>query len=235
MKQSKYRQELQNRTVNPSSDSWERLSMKLDSPKVKKKGIKLQFLKYAAAILILISIGFYFSEPKENVINSPIIVAPTLKKQLDNNPEMNIDPQTEVAAKPEINTIIKSINHESIIPSNKEKFSEEEVAYAPKENETFVIPVTENTVHDTLTKTALQTETLLSEEKDIDDEVAKLLNESKIRLLLDNPITSKNIVSAQALLNEVEGDLDKDLKEKLMEKIANILNNPKEVITFQEN
>ena len=69
MKQSKYRQELQNRTVNPSSDSWERLSMKLDSPKVKKKGIKLQFLKYAAAILILISIGFYFSEPKEKVIN----------------------------------------------------------------------------------------------------------------------------------------------------------------------
>ena len=175
MKQSKYRQELQNRTVNPSSDSWERLSMKLDSPKVKKKGIKLQFLKYAAAILILISIGFYFSEPKENVINSPIIVAPTLKKQLDNNPEMNIDPQTEVAAKPEINTIEESINHESIIPSNKEKFSEEEVAYAVKETETLVIPLTEKTAHDTLSKTSLQTETLLSEGKDIDDEVAKLL------------------------------------------------------------
>ena len=228
MKQSKYREELQNRTVNPSSDSWEKLSIKLDSPKVKKKGIKLQLLKYAAVILILISIGFYFSEPKEKVINSPLIVAPTLKKELNNIPEMNIDPQTEVAAKPEINTIDTNINPELIIP-------EEVVAYAPKENENFMIPVIENTAHDTLTKTALQTETLLSEDKDIDDEVTQLLNESKIRLLLDNPITSKNVVSAQALLNEVEGDLDKALKEKLMEKIANILNNPKEVITFQEN
>lgn len=235
MKQSKYRQELQNRTVNPSSDSWERLSMKLDNPKVKNKGIKLQLLKYAAAILVLISIGFYFSEPKEKVINSPLIVAPSLKKELNNIPEMNNDPQTEVAAKPGIYWIEKTINPIPLIPSNKERKSEEEVAYAAKEADILVNPLTENTVHDTLTKTALQTENLLSEEKDIDDEVTKLLNESKIRLLLDNPITSKNVVSAQALLNEVEGDLDKDLREKLMEKIANILNNPKEVVTFQEN
>ena len=212
MKQSKYREELQNRTVNPSSGSWEKLSIKLDSPKVKKKGIKLQLLKYAAVILILISIGFYFSEPKEKVINSPLIVAPTLKKELNNIPEMNIDPQSEVAAKPEIYSIENTIISEPLIPSNKERVPEEVVAYAAKE-----------------------TDTLLSEEKVIDDEVTRLLNESRIRLLLNNEITSKNVVSAQALLNEVEGDLDKALKEKLMEKIANILNNPKEVITFQEN
>jgi len=235
MKQPKYREELQNRTINPSSGSWERLSIKLDSPKVKKKGTKLPLLKYAAAILILISIGFYFSEPKEKVISSPLIVSPTLKKQLDNIPEINNDPQTEVAAKPEIYTIEKNINPEPIIPSNKEIIPEEVVAYAANETETLVIPVTEKTVHDTLTKTSLQTETLLSEGKVIDDEVTQLLNESKIRLLLNNPITSKNVVSAQALLNEVEGDLDKALKEKLMEKIASILNNPKEVVTYQEN
>jgi len=212
MKQSKYREELQNRTVNPSSDSWEKLSIKLDSPKVKKKGIKLQLLKYAAVILILISIGFYFSEPKEKVINSPLIVAPTLKKELNNIPEMNIDPQSEVAAKPEIYSIENTIIPEPLIPSNKERVPEEVVAYAAKE-----------------------TDTLLSEEKVIDDEVTRLLNESRIRLLLNNEITSKNVVSAQALLKEVEGDLDKALKEKLMEKIANILNNPKEVVTYQEN
>jgi len=235
MKQPKYREELQNRTIDPSSDSWERLSKKLDSPKAKKKGIKLQLLKYAAAILILISVGFYFSEPKEKVISSPLIVAPTLKKQLDILPEINNDSQTEVAAKPEIYMIEKNSNPEPIIPSNKEIIHEEVVAYAAEETETLVIPVTEKTVHDTLTKTSLQTETLLSEGKIIDDEVTQLLNESKIRLLLNNPITSKNVVSAQALLNEVEGDLDKALKEKLMEKIASILNNPKEVVTYQEN
>ena len=235
MKHSKHREELQNRTVNPSSGSWERLSMKLDSPKVKKKGIKLQLLKYAASILVLISIGFYFSEPKEKGISSPIIVAPTLKKQLDNIPEMNIDPQTEVAAKPEIYTIEKNINPEPLIPSNKKSVSEEVFDYAAKETEIFVNPLADKTIHDSLTKTSSQTESFLSEEKVIDDEVTRLLNESKIRLLLNNEITSKNVVSAQALLNEVEDDLDKALKEKLMEKIANILNNPKEVVTFQEN
>lgn len=235
MKQSKYREELQNRTVNSSSDSWDRLSMKLDSPKVKKKGIKLQLLKYAAAILILISIGFYFSEPKEKAINSPIIVAPSLKNELNNIPIMNNDPQTEVAAKAEIYTIEKNINPEPLIPSNKERDPEEVADYAAKETEILVNPLTDKTIHDTLTKTSLQTKTFLSEEKVIDDEVTRLLNESKIRLLLNNEITSKNVVSAQALLNEVEGDLDKALKEKLMEKIANVLNNPKEVVTYQEN
>lgn len=235
MKQSKYREELQNRTVNPSSDSWDRLSMKLDSPKVKKKGIKLQLLKYAAAILLLISIGFYFSEPKEKVINSPIIVAPSLKKELNNIPEINNGPQSEIAAKPGIYSIEKTINPEPLIPSNMERVPEEVVAYTVKETEILVNPLTEKTTNDTLTKTSLQAETLLSEEKVINDEVTRLLYESKIRLLLNNEITSNNVVSAQALLNEVEGDLDKALKEKLMEKIANVLNNPKEVVTYQEN
>ena len=235
MKEPEYREELQNRTINPSSDSWERLSMKLTTTKVKKKGIKLQLLKYAAAILILISIGFYFSEPKEKVINSPIIVGPSLKNELNNIPEMNIDPQTEVAAKPGIYSNEKTINPEPLIPSNKEKVTEEVVDYAAIETDILEIRVADETTPDTLTETSVQTETLLSEEKLIDDEVTRLLNESKIRLLLNNEITSKNVVSAQALLNEVEGDLDKALKEKLMEKIANVLNNPKEVVTYQEN
>ena len=235
MKQHKHREELQNRTINPSADSWERLSTKLATPKVKKKGLKMQFLKYAAAILILISVGFYFSKPKEKEINNQIIAVPSPKEHLNNIPEINNDLETQVATKPGIYTIKKSINPEPIIPSNKDKVSEEVVAYAAKETDNLVIQVTEKTVHDTLTDTSLQPEALPSEKNVIQDEVTQLLYESKIRLMLNNQISSKKVVSAHELLDEVEDDLDKALKEKLLEKIADILQNPKEVVTFQEN
>jgi len=74
-----------------------------------------------------------------------------------------------------------------------------------------------------------------SEEQLIDEEVEQLLRKSKIKLLVNGQISSKKVVSSEDLLNSVEEDLYKDLKQKLIEKITTKLNNPKEVVTSREN
>ena len=113
MKQHKYKEKLQNRTIDPSSGSWERLQVKLDSHKIKENGKKRPFLKYAAVILIFISVGLYFSERKKEVINDPKIVMPSPKKDVNNIAKMTNDPEVEVAVSPGISNSKKPIQKKS--------------------------------------------------------------------------------------------------------------------------
>lgn len=242
MKQDNYKEELQNRIVDPSSDAWERLQIKLDSQKNKEKGKKWPFIKYAAAVLILISVSLYISERNKEVVNDPEIVMPSPKKDLNSIEKITIDPeanaQVEVAASSGISNSKQPIQTvQGAFPSTKDESVKEEVALADTHNETGIsaIQVTEKDVHDTLSQAYVQAEALPFEEKTLEDEVAQLLSQSKIKLNLNDQISSKKTVSAHSLLNEVEDDLDKALKQKLFEKITNTIKNPKEVVTFQEN
>ena len=233
MKQHNYRETLQNRTIKPSSGSWEKLNTKLTEHENKKTGRNWLFFKVASVILIFISVGFYFLEETDDMINSPIIVSPTLKEKLNTAPENNNVIQTEIAATPGASTIIKEpIYGPNKVASNTVKIDFTE-PMAKKSNSSN--KVNELGVLDSVTEVILITEDLNSDEQFIDEEVEKLLNESKIKLIVNGQISSKKVVDANVLLNSVEEDLYKDLKQKLIEKIANKLKNPKEVITSREN
>lgn len=71
---------LKNRTLKPSISAWERLSAQLDQEKTRKKKKRIEFLSYAACIVLLISIGFFYldSGSDESVINEEIIVETAL-------------------------------------------------------------------------------------------------------------------------------------------------------------
>jgi hypothetical protein len=233
MKQHNYRETLQNRTIKPSSGSWEKLNTKLTEHENKNTGRNWLFFKVASVILIFISVGFYFLEETDDMINSPIIVSPTLKEKLNTAPENNNVIQTEIAVTPGASTIIKEPIYEpNKVASNTVKidFTEPMDKKSNSSNK-----VNELGVLDSVTEVILITEDLNSDEQFIDEEVEKLLNESKIKLIVSGQISSKKVVDANVLLNSVEEDLYKDLKQKLIEKIANKLKNPKEVITSREN
>jgi len=233
MKQHNYRETLQNRTIKPSSGSWEKLNTKLTEHENKKTGRNWLFFKVASVILIFISVGFYFLEETDDMIKSPIIVSPTLKEKLNTAPENNNVIQTEIAVTPGASTIIKEPIYEpNKVASNTVKidFTEPMDKKSNSSNK-----VNELGVLDSVTEVILITEHLNSDEQFIDEEVEKLLNESKIKLIVNGQISSKKVVDANVLLNSVEEDLYKDLKQKLIEKIANKLKNPKEVISSREN
>ena len=233
MKQHNYREALQNRTIKPSSDSWEKLNTKLTEHENKETGRNWLFFKVASVILIFISVGFYFLEETDDMINSPIIVSPSLKEKLNTAPENNSVIQTEIAVTPGASTIKEQPIYESNkAVSNRVKvdFSEPMDKRSNSSNK-----VEELAVLDSVTEVILLTEVLNYDEQFIDEEVEKLLNESKIKLIVSGQISSEKVVDANVLLNSVEEDLYKDLKQKLIEKIANKLKNPKEVITSREN
>jgi len=233
MKKHNYREALQNRAIKPSSGSWEKLNTKLTEGENKETGRNWLFFKVASVILIFISVGFYFFEEADDMINAPIIVSPTLKEKLTTAPENNNVIQTEIAVTPEESTIKKQPVYDPIKVASstvKVDFSEPMDIRSNSSKK-----ITELAVLDSVTEVILITDVLNSDEEFIDEEIEKLLNESKIKLIVNGQISSKKVVDANVLLNSVEEDLYKDLKQKLIEKIANKLKNPKEVITSREN
>lgn len=233
MKPHKYRDELQNRTISPSPDSWERLNEKLSSHENNNKGRNWLFLKIASAILIFISVGFYFLKQEKEIINTPTIAAPASKEKFNKIPVADDVIETEIAVTPNNVTSKKKTG----IESNRHEKPVKEVAFTqPSDHsEISVIKNTEATITDAGTEETPGTEIVHTEEQFIDDEIEQLLYKSKIKLIVDGQISSKKLVNANALLNSVEEDLDKDLKQILLEKIVNTIKKEKEVVSSKEN
>jgi len=228
--QHKYREALQKRKISPSLDSWERLNKKLTVHDYKDWRKKWLFPKYAAVILVFLSIGFYFFQPKEEVLNAPIIVAPTLKEELKKLPEINYDAEIKVATTPIIspsNPIIKKKSNSTV----KNSTSIEESIALKENNDEFEVS---KEIMETEPTEILVVETI-SQEQLINNEVEELLEKSRIKIAIHSQNSTKKVVSANALLFEVEDDLDKDLKHKLFDKIVKTLKKPKQVITDRGN
>lgn len=231
MKQDKYREVLQNRSIKPSLDSWEKLNGKLSAHEKKPKGSYWMFLKVASVVLIFISVGFYFWEESDVDIDPPVIASPTLKEKLNTVPKTDDVSNTEIVVVPETSNIKDEPVIDHII---KEETTLEVAATEPVNENISSEEIHHLAVIDSVSEVILLTETLDLKDQNIDDEVEQLLNNSKIKLVVNGQISSKKVVDAHTLLNSVEEDLYKDLKQKLIEKITNSLKNPKEVVTSRE-
>lgn len=235
MEQHKLREELQKRSIAPSQNSWEQLSNQLDTHEKVQKGNKWAFLKYVAAILLLISVGFYFFQPSEKVTEDPIIVEPTIKEdfiKIKKAKELIVKPEIRVAetSTPKKETTVQKNQPIMNQPKNN-KFENEATAF--NNIETELQPSKTTNIETVIVE--MPTEEILivnqpSEEEILDAEVEQLLRTSKIKLTVDRQMSSKRVVSANALLNDVEEDLDKDFKEKLIESIVTTLKKPRKVV-----
>ena len=229
--QHKYREALQNRNITPSEGSWEQLSEKMNAHESNEKEKYWMFLKYAAVILVMVSVGFYFFKPTKEVVNTPIIVAPTLKQDVKNIPQINEEPEVQVAESRKNKEVKEQSKKKSIIYSKINNIESE--ALALKETKEQSPP--SNTINVETDKVEMSTEEILIveeplEHQDVDAEVEQLLNASKIKLTINGEISSKRVMSAHTLLAEVEDDLDKDFKEKLFEKILTTVKQPRKIV-----
>lgn len=233
MKQNNYREKLQNRRITPSSDSWERLEKKLDEHENKEQKGAWWFLKVASIALILISVGYYYLTPEKDIDDTPLIAVPSVKENIINPNEKNEVNESEVANTNDISPIIKNERDDLNIAASKNA-AIPSIEPIDKGNSS-IDNLIELSINDSITGLIEMAEMPISEEQLIDEEVEQLLRESKIKLVVNGQINSKKVVSSEALLNSVEEDLYKDLKQKLIEKITSKLNNPKEVVTSREN
>ena len=230
MEQHKLREKLQKRSIVPSEKSWDQLSQKLDAEESTQKGGKWWFLKYAAIFLILFSVGLYFFKTNNQKVEVPVVVAPIIKEEVKKTPKIVVEPEIRVAETTVNSTVKENQKKEPIILKNKEvdngaiaiNISKESIE--PSENRT-----TEIVAIEAPTKEILVVEQP-SEEEILNAEVDQLLKASKIKLRVNRQFSTKRAVSAQALLTEVEDDLDKDFKEKLVETILTTLKTPRKIV-----
>src|SRR5210317_1203248 len=166
MKPHKYRDELQNRTISPSPDSWERLNEKLSSHENNNKGRHWLFLKVASVILVFISVGFYFLKQEKEIMNTPTIAAPVSKEKINEIPAADDVIETEIAATPNNATIKKNTE----TGTNRNQAQVKEVAFTPplEERKISVDKNTEAVLIDTRIKETQGAEIVLTEEQFID-------------------------------------------------------------------
>lgn len=244
----KYRNELQNRTIEPDKDSWEKLAGRLTDFEKSKKEKKWTFLKYAASILILISVGIYFGNKNEQTIEKKIVAEPVLKVQENKIQSIVEQPQNVIAASENEKSSDKSAQDNAI----------EKPAFKPKEkniagnqaninNNIFQneSPVSEIQVQisgiDALQKQKIleavaQAEIIKKVKGEVSDfEIEQLLESAQKSLIAERKVIRSRGFNGADLLAEVEFDLDKDFKNRLFDALVKALKDPKIIIVNREN
>lgn len=233
MKGHKLKEELQKRTIEPSKGSWELLDKKLTSFETEKKKRNWMPLKVASMILIIVSVGIYFYQPEQSHNDTPLIAAPSSEENLNPLPDQNAVIETEIVEKTEDTSFENSPAADAI----KYVAPEEEIAYTQSDLNQKSTENLEDTVIliDTISTEILSAEIAASNDELIDEEIEELLHQAKVKLIVNGQISPKKLVNNDALLNAVENDLDKDFKQKVIEKIVNTLKKDKEVVSSKEN
>lgn len=244
----KYRNELQNRTIEPDKDSWEKLAGRLTDFEKSKKEKKWTFLKYAASILILISVGIYFGNKNEQTIEKKIVAEPVLKVQENKIQSIVEQPQNVIAASENEKSSDKSAQDKAIEkPSYKSK--EENIAANQGDinnkifqNESSVSEIQvqisgiDALQQQKILEAVAQAEIIKKVQGEVSDiEIERLLAATQKSLLAERKMMHNKSFKGADLLAEVEFDLDKDFKNRLFEALVNALKDPKIIFANREN
>lgn len=244
----KYRNELQNRTIEPDKDSWEKLAGRLTDFEKSKKEKKWTFLKYAASILILISVGIYFGNKNEQTIEKKIVAEPVLTVQENKIQSIVEQPQNVIAASENEKSSDKSAQDNAIEkPALKPKEKNIAGNQANINNNIFQneSPASEIQVQisgiDALQKQKIleavaQAEIIKKVKGEVSDfEIEQLLESAQKSLIAERKVIRSRGFNGADLLAEVEFDLDKDFKNRLFDALVKALKDPKIIIVNREN
>ena len=246
-----YKNRLQERSISPSKDSWDKLDQRLTAYEQKKKRGTWFFLKYAAAILLIFSAGFYFNQTKEEKIET-IIVEQPIKKEQKNKLEKIIEEPENVLAETENKNLIIEPKQDRIAIQNSKVSKDIVIAANDKiaKKDHFIkrhILIEEDEVQisemDVLKKQKVKelvarVEMIKKTKGEVSDvEIKNLLNEAYESLAIEKKLLKNQLINGDDLLAEIEFDLmmGTDFKEKLFEAIVKTLKDPKKVFVNRDN
>ncbi|PZD77697.1 hypothetical protein [Mesonia sp. K7] len=222
------KEKLEAREITPAASGWDQLSNELASAEAKRSS-KKWWLGIAASFLIGILVtSFFFTLDK----GSEVKVTETKPEKIENNQE---------TTKKE-NLLFEEIEGEKVYTADKieQVFPKEELL----KNEKPVKGTAEN--HLSKTKETKTIKVLMAENskgpqtplqaKNIEEEVDGLLAAAQKEILTDKILKeTNNSINAQALLNEVEIDLNPSLGKQIHNFIENSFSQIKSPIAFLKN
>ncbi|EZH74575.1 hypothetical protein ATO12_12470 [Aquimarina atlantica] len=262
--EEKMKDKLEQRAIQPSSDSWERLTTQLDSAKKQKKeSKKVQWYSIAAifvGVLILTSIlmnqnpvseqnNTQFVDNGNEVIKKENIEVVENKDIQQKNIEKNNSKIVEESSTPDkIATPSlkkKNVPLEIIIPGDKiakkmlenKKYDTELVENGRTIDRTKnkVLPVDSLIIEDKVAGVVAQIQELQKNNAQVtDDEINALLLEAQ-REISTAKILKSSTVSASNLLQDVEAELDETFKQRVFEALKTGFQKVKTAVVERDN
>ena len=224
--------QLEQRTVEPSPKSWEQLRSKLDKNDKKTKPM-YWWMGIAASFLVGILLTGVFVNSENETINSIVnedstelntetVINPIVDSNLHEMENQETDASTSIVeTKREKHFHKKPTN----LPNSQEEKSEPKEEFSPEISEsiTQIENQQEKVIFDEITAN-------LNTKKEVpDDEIDALLNEAFAKIRSQKSYSSP-VVTSSRLLEDVEGEIEESFRERIFEIIKEGLQLSREAI-----
>ncbi len=229
------KERLEKRRIQPSKGSWDKLNARLDNDFSSKKSGSKWWLSVAVAVAIILIAGIFFIDQQKEetlpIVETPVEKVPETKVQKEAFEDpVQLASKESISEKkePEIETPVTKRN--KMVPAKMsdsdgekelivETFKEDEeligkIALAPSENIEIKTDKINDKIHELLAKVS-------EKEKEngsvTDAEVDALLARAAKQLSDDRDFYSRGKVDPNALLADVESELDQSFRREVFE------------------
>lgn len=217
------KEKLEKRTLQPTSQAWNKLSEKLDTDAKKSSNKSIWWLGLAASLVgILFLVNVFFKTSETNNQNPVLVDIETNNIENVQN-ENDKQPDESIVTLEELNIEDKTLSEEKIETVKIEKKSKN----YPVNNTSVTQVETNQELEETINQPIVETELIESTIVDTNIQQNSDRTETDIDALLRNAqqnIANKNqtksyAIDAQSLLQDVEEDLDESFRAKVFETI----------------
>ncbi|WP_435412270.1 hypothetical protein [Psychroserpens mesophilus] len=257
--EDKLKDKLENRSLQPSEDAWSTLANRLDKEEDKNSNTRFWWLGIAASIIGVILITTQFYKSTEEVKDLPVVVDTKAMPQRDSgvvNDAHVID--NVLTNSEEKNNIVETENATNIaaVSSNKanqnQKSDRKENGTEQSEELQSIVASQEKStperVGNNQVKTLTQEELKIIEVVDVikqlqasessvsDKEIDSLLKQAQREILKQRLFDeTTRTVSADALLQDVEVELEQSFRDKVFEALKSSYNSVKTAVAERRN
>lgn len=243
---------LENRRLNPSTDAWDKLSERLDNQEKKKNNKPVWWLGIAASVIGVLFVVSQFINKVEDVIEPVIVdtpekienkqIEPLVLSEKEQSQEELVDRKTHekseykkiLKEKTAIINSMKANEPETAVAINEIKKEEKDITNAKsieviKEELSFE----EQKVKDLVAKVnALKDDNVTVTDADIDLMLLEAQKEIRLNKIINE---TTGVVDADALLQDVEADLDQSFRSKVFEAIKSSYSSVKTAVAQRNN
>lgn len=250
---------LENRTLNPSPDAWNTLADKLDKEEDKNNTTKFWWLGIAASILGVILVTTQFYKNSRDVKDLPVIVNTKIlpDSNLDTTSQSvevdemisNSTPDVEIIENTQTNEVASALNTETNNAEELIKSGKVILNIETAQDAIVSIESSKQEINDKIEVKALNLEDLkimevvnviktlqtnqsTVSEREIDSLLKLAQREILTQRILDE---SSKTVSADALLQDVELELEQSFRAKVFEALKSTYNSAKTAVAERRN
>lgn len=224
------KENLDNRTLQPSADAWDTLSKRLDNQAKKSKKVNYLWLGLAASFVGVLLVSTLFFNTKEIVNDNPVIVnTPQIIEEKEKEVEVVVNKEMDALTQEDTQSVerVLVVNIRNSIPAELNNDEEEPAETVIKE-----LSFEEQKIQEVVA----EIQQLKDNNSHVSDsEIDALLIEAQKEINLNKLYNNKGLVDATLLLQEVEADLDQSFRSKVFEALKDGFGTVKSAVANRNN